>query len=168
VLCLLRALVHSIDDRQGAKGLVQRTCPKEFGSKASNKTNIGTTTLARSRLPRSLLMLTTRLPTLALLGGLNSSFERIAEMMHTARLDPEHSDPEHSKELGGKASNKTNLGTTTFARSRLPRSLLIAHYAVADAGFVEGLNSSFERIAVVNAAIKVASLRATDDNMERI
>ncbi len=43
---------------------------------------------------------------------------------------------------GGKA----NIGTTEFARSRLPRSLLIAHSAAADAGFGY---ISFERIAVV-------------------
>jgi hypothetical protein len=31
---------------------------------------------------------------------------------------------------------KANTATTAFARSRLPRSLLIAHSADADAGFV--------------------------------
>ena len=31
---------------------------------------------------------------------------------------------------------KANTATTAFARSRLPRSLLIAHYADAAAGFV--------------------------------
>jgi len=33
-------------------------------------------------------------------------------------------------------SSKPNTATTAFARSRLPRSLLIAHSAAADAGFV--------------------------------
>lgn len=39
---------------------------------------------------------------------------------------------------------KASIATTGFARSRLPRSLLIAHSATADAGFVGVWDCSFE------------------------
>jgi hypothetical protein len=44
---------------------------------------------------------------------------------------------------------KASTATTTFARSRLPRSLLIAHSAAAGAGFVEVSDGGFARKEIV-------------------